>query len=87
MQDNDITQRLSEMADKWQNADREVFRVCRDAVEEIRVLQTRIEGMNREIAIYQSWSSSRFWPNTSVNQNVKSEPTHTNLGWGKGKDE
>jgi hypothetical protein len=34
-----IEQRLRNMANKWQDANREVFEVCRDAAEEIRVLR------------------------------------------------
>jgi hypothetical protein len=35
----DIELRLRNMADKWHDANREVFEVCRDAAEEIRVLR------------------------------------------------
>ena len=35
----DIEQRLRDMANKWHDANREVFEVCRDAAEEIRVLR------------------------------------------------
>lgn len=38
-----IEQRLREVADKWEFANREVYQVCRDAAEEIRVLNTRLE--------------------------------------------
>ena len=34
-----IEQRLRNMANKWHDANREVFEVCRDAAEEIRVLR------------------------------------------------
>lgn len=85
MENKNITGRLLEMADRWHNADRDVFRVCRDAAEEVRVLQTQIEGMKREIAVYQSWSSPRFWPETGYHTQYK-DPT-SSLGWGKGKDE
>ena len=36
-----VEQRLREMADKWQDANRAVYEMCRDAAEEIRVLRTR----------------------------------------------
>jgi hypothetical protein len=35
----DIELRLRNMADKWHDANREVFEICRDAAEEIRVLR------------------------------------------------
>ena len=35
---NDIETRLRDMAEKWRTVNREVFDVCRDAAEEIRVL-------------------------------------------------
>jgi hypothetical protein len=37
----DIELRLRNMADKWHDANREVFEVCRDAAEEIRVLRVQ----------------------------------------------
>ena len=37
----DIELRLRNMANKWQDANREVFEVCRDAAEEIRVLRVQ----------------------------------------------
>lgn len=37
----DIEQRLRDMANKWHDANREVFEVCRDAAEEIRVLRVQ----------------------------------------------
>jgi hypothetical protein len=37
----DIELRLRNMASKWQDANREVFEVCRDAAEEIRVLRVQ----------------------------------------------
>ena len=36
---NDIETRLRDMAEKWRTVNREVFDVCRDAAEEIRVLK------------------------------------------------
>lgn len=37
----DIEIRLRNLADKWRYANSEVYEVCRDAVEEIRVLKTK----------------------------------------------
>ena len=37
----DIELRLRNMADKWHDANREVFEVCRDAAEEICVLRVQ----------------------------------------------
>ena len=37
----DIELRLRDMADKWQDANREVSQICRDAAEEIRVLRVQ----------------------------------------------
>ena len=37
----DIEDRLRDMANKWHDANREVFEVCRDAAEEIRVLRVQ----------------------------------------------
>lgn len=39
----DIETRLREVAQKWKYANGEVYDVCRDAAEEIRVLNTRLE--------------------------------------------
>lgn len=38
----DIEHRLRDMANKWHDANREVFEVCRDAAEEIRVLRVQL---------------------------------------------
>lgn len=38
---SDIEIRLREMADKWRDANRAVYDVCRDAAEEIRVLRVQ----------------------------------------------
>jgi len=38
---NDIEQRLRNMSNKWQDANREVSEICRDAAEEIRVLRVQ----------------------------------------------
>ena len=37
----DLEQRWRNMADKWQDANREVSQICRDAAEEIRVLRVQ----------------------------------------------
>lgn len=36
---NDIETRLRNMADKWRTVNQEVYDICRDAAEEIRVLK------------------------------------------------
>ena len=41
-----IEQRLRNMANKWHDANREVFEVCRDAAEEIRVLREIQKAQN-----------------------------------------
>lgn len=53
----DIELRLRKMADKWHDANREVYTVCRDAAEEIRVLRiqhnTAVETKDSIIHAYQ----------------------------------
>lgn len=39
----DIEAKLRELANKWKHANIEVYDVCRDAAEEIRVLKTKVE--------------------------------------------
>ena len=39
MEELDIEQRLRNLAAKWRDANREVYDVCRDAAEEVRVLR------------------------------------------------
>ena len=56
----DIEQRLRNLADKWRDANREVYDVCRDAAEEIRVLRvqrnTAVETKDSIIHAYQHGS-------------------------------
>lgn len=56
----DIEQRLREMAVKWQDANRAVYEVCRDAAEEIRVLRVQhnaaVETKNSIIDSYKHGS-------------------------------
>lgn len=53
---SDIEIRLREMADKWRDANRAVYDVCRDAAEEIRVLRVQrdleVEKTNSIIHAY-----------------------------------
>ena len=57
---SDIETRLREMADKWRDANRAVYDVCRDAAEEIRVLRLQrdieVEKTNSIIHAYQHGS-------------------------------
>lgn len=41
IRDMDIETRLRDMADKWRTVNQEVYNICRDAAEEVRVLRVQ----------------------------------------------
>jgi hypothetical protein len=58
----DIELRLRNMADKWHDANREVFTVCRDAAEEIRVLRIqRNNAIETKNSIINSYKHGEGW--------------------------
>ena len=52
---NDIEFRLRELAIKWKHANGEVFDVCRDAAEEVRILRLKLSHI-------EELSKSKFYP-------------------------
>ena len=75
----EIVERLIDMANKWRDANRDVYDVCRDGAEEVRVLQKENELLKKQIDIYEEWSKPKFIP--------YDKSTSITLGWGKDKDE
>lgn len=59
MESNDIEFLLRELATKWKHANMEVFDVCRDAAEEIRVLRAKL-------SVLEEASKPKFYPYDSV---------------------
>jgi len=58
----DIELRLRNMADKWHDANREVFEVCRDAAEEIRVLRIqRNSALETKESIITAYNHGTGW--------------------------
>ena len=74
-----IIERLTSIASTWKYANRDVYDVCRDAIEEIRVLKTENDGLKKQIAIYEESSKPKLILNDKNNSYM--------VGWGKGKDE
>jgi hypothetical protein len=55
MQNDDIEYRLRELANKWRHANMDVYDVCRDAAEEIRILRLKL-------AHIEQLSAPKFYP-------------------------
>jgi hypothetical protein len=52
---SNIENRMRDLAEKWKHSNREVSDACRDAAEEIRVLQNKLE-------ILEKMSKPKFYP-------------------------
>jgi hypothetical protein len=58
----DIELRLRNMANKWHDANREVFEICRDAAEEIRVLRVQRNcAMETKESIITAYNHGTGW--------------------------
>jgi len=53
--------RLREMADKWHDANRAVYEMCRDAAEEIRVLRVERRAAEAAAALTHSYPYGTGW--------------------------
>lgn len=59
---SDIEQRLRNLASKWQHANNEVYEVCRDAAEELRVLSLSVELANaKKESILDAYKHGSGW--------------------------
>ena len=55
MESDDIEYRLRELAKKWKHANIEIFDVCRDAAEEVKILRLKLSHI-------EELSKSKFYP-------------------------
>ena len=55
MENDDIEYRLRELAKKWKHANIEIFDVCRDAAEEVKILRLKLSHI-------EELSKSKFYP-------------------------
>jgi hypothetical protein len=83
---NNIETKIREIANKWRHANPEVYDVCRDAAEELRVLRLQLQAANRELDLYRYIDRPQFYPNIPEKEYKVTCATNI-LGWGKGKDE
>ena len=59
---SDIEQKLRNLASKWQHANNEVYEVCRDAAEELRVLNLKLEvAVAKKQSILDAYEHGRGW--------------------------
>lgn len=56
--ENNIETHMRNLAEKWKHSNKEVSDACRDAAEEIRVLNIKLNYLEQ-------WSSSKFYPYTN----------------------
>lgn len=58
---NDILDRLQELANKWQWAQPEVRDVCRDAIYEIRLLRQLSQKTDTADVLHNEWNRGHGW--------------------------